>query len=76
LRKQQARAGPVRTITKWMVAGVAAATLASCETAPPTHVAMPAPAPKPMELPYRWTQGNAPQAHKEMVAAPTRVSPR
>jgi lipoprotein-anchoring transpeptidase ErfK/SrfK len=29
---------------------------------------MPAPTPKPAELPYRWTQGNAPQAHKDMVA--------
>ena len=50
------------------MAAAAAALLSSCQTAPPTRVAMPAPAPKPMELPYHWTQGNTPQAHKDMVA--------
>jgi lipoprotein-anchoring transpeptidase ErfK/SrfK len=50
------------------IAAVAAA-LASCQTAPPPKVAesVPAPAPASM-LPYRWTGGAAPQAHKDMVA--------
>ena len=26
------------------------------------------PRPVPQELPYQWTQGNAPQAHKDMLA--------
>ena len=55
-------------VAKWTIAATAAALLSSCQTAPPTSVAMPAPTPKPAELPYRWTQGNAPQAHKDMVA--------
>jgi hypothetical protein len=49
------------------MAAVAAALLASCTTAPPPrHVPIAAPTPAP--LPYRWTQGNAPQAHKDAVA--------
>ena len=28
----------------------------------------PPPAPSGAELPYHWTQGNAPQAHKDAVA--------
>jgi lipoprotein-anchoring transpeptidase ErfK/SrfK len=40
--------------------------LAGCATAP-VKVAE-APAPAAQELPYRWTQGNAPQAHKDAVA--------
>jgi len=49
------------------MAATAAALLASCTTAPPP----PPPAPvvvAPAPLPYRWTQGNAPQAHKDAVA--------
>ena len=40
--------------------------LAACTTAPPppTRVGMPAAEPAP--LPYRWTQGNAPEAYKAM----------
>ena len=40
--------------------------LASCATAP-VKVAE-APRPAAQELPYRWTQGNAPQAHKDALA--------
>ena len=50
--------------------------LASCTTAPPAPVAPTRPvAGKPM--PYRWTQGNAPQAHKDAVAifGPLRLAP-
>ena len=50
--------------------------LASCTTAPPPPVAPARPiAGKP--VPYRWTQGNAPQAYKDAVAlfGPLRMKP-
>ena len=50
-----------------IVAAFGAALLAGCATAPKV-VHAPPPAPPPVELPYRWTQGNAPQAHKDAVA--------
>ena len=57
----------------WAVAA-AAVFVAGCSTAPVTRTATaPRVAPKAMEVPYRWTQGNAPQAHKDMVAAFGRV---
>ena len=62
----------VRTITKWAVA-IAATVLAGCSTAPPPKVVAAAPPPVKNELPYRWTQGNAPQAHKDLVATFNRV---
>ena len=53
-----------------IIAFAAAAALAGCST---TTVPVEAPAPvvqlEPEPLPYRWTQGNAPQAHKDAVAA-------
>ena len=53
----------------WMTAAVGAALLAGCATAPPAPVVPVAPpAPVAQELPYRWTQGNAPQAHKDSLA--------
>jgi lipoprotein-anchoring transpeptidase ErfK/SrfK len=59
----------VRIITKSTIAAAAAAMLAGCQTAPPAQVAKaPAPVHKPIDPPYRWTQGNAPQAHKDMLA--------
>ena len=58
----------MRTIGKWAIA-VTAAILAGCSTTPPPKVAVAPPAPAKYELPYRWTQGAAPQAHKDMVAA-------
>ena len=53
---------------KWTIAAAAAALLASCSTAPQQVVQAPPP-PPPQELPYRWTHGNAPQAHKDALAA-------
>jgi hypothetical protein len=52
----------------WIPLAVAAALLASCSTAP-KRVAVAPPQPVPQELPYRWTQGNAPQAHEDALAA-------
>jgi lipoprotein-anchoring transpeptidase ErfK/SrfK len=57
----------MKTIAKWTVAAAGAALLASCSTAP-KRVAVAPPPPPPQELPYQWTQGNAPQAHKDAVA--------
>ena len=62
----------MRSITKWAVA-IAATVLAGCSTAPPPKVVAAAPPPVKNELPYRWTQGNAPQAHKDLVATFNRV---
>lgn len=58
----------MRTISKWAVAAIGAGMLAGCSTAPAPKVAKAPPAPVKYELPYRWSQGNAPQAHKDMVA--------
>jgi lipoprotein-anchoring transpeptidase ErfK/SrfK len=58
----------MRTTFKWIVAAVGAALLASCATTPPRIVEAP-PAPPPSALPYQWTQGNAPKAHEDAVAA-------
>ena len=62
----------VRTITKW-AAAITASVLAGCSTAPPPKIVATAPPPVKNELPYRWTQGNAPQAHKDLVATFNRV---
>ena len=59
----------MRKIINWTIVAAGAALLASCTTAPRTvHAPPPRPVPQAAELPYRWTQGNAPQAHKEAVA--------
>ena len=55
---------------KRLVAVAGAALLAGCATAPTQVARAPAApaAPVARELPYRWTQGNAPAAYKDMVA--------
>src|SRR6266542_3982915 len=58
----------MRTIVKWGIAAAGAALLAGCQTAPPPKVVEAAPAREEAQLPYKWTQGNAPQAHKDAVA--------
>jgi lipoprotein-anchoring transpeptidase ErfK/SrfK len=57
------------TIGKWGIAG-AAVLIGGCQSAPPPRIAAVPPAPKvaEAELPYKWTQGAAPQAYKDMVA--------
>jgi lipoprotein-anchoring transpeptidase ErfK/SrfK len=57
----------MRTIGKFTIAAIAAGLLASCSTAP-KRVAVAPPPPVPQELPYHWTQGAAPQAHKDALA--------
>ena len=42
--------------------------LAGCSTAPAPKVAKAPAPPVKYEVPYRWTQGNAPQAYKDAVA--------
>ena len=55
--------------TGWIFLVTGASLLAGCSTAPPrVAVAPPPPKPAVAELPYRWTQGAAPQAYKDMVA--------
>ena len=58
----------MRTFGKWVIAVVAGALVASCSTAPPPRIVAVAPPPAKAEAPYRWTQGAAPQAYKDMVA--------
>jgi len=58
----------VRKIRNIVVAVLGAALMASCQTAPRAVYAPPPPPPAGVELPYKWTQGNAPQAHKDAVA--------
>ncbi len=55
----------------------AALALASCETAPQQRTVVPVRTAAPgSELPYQWTQGNAPQAYKDSVAAFGRLALR
>lgn len=58
----------MRTFLKFAVAAAGALALASCSTAPRQMVHAPPPVPVPQELPYRWTHGNAPQAHEDALA--------
>lgn len=63
----------MRTICKWSIVAIAAV-LAGCETAPAPTLVEKKPAPvRSSEIPYHWTVGNAPQAHKDMVAEFKRV---
>jgi len=59
----------VGTLHKHIVEAFGASLLAGCTTTPATKVASGKPAaPTSIEMPYRWTLGNAPRAHKDMVA--------
>ena len=57
------------TIGKWGIA-IAVALVSGCQSAPPPRIAAVPPPAKvaESELPYKWTQGAAPQAYKDMVA--------
>ena len=60
----------MRTSKKWLIVALLPVVLAACETAPPPARIAVTTAPKrnPNEVPYHWTLGNAPQAHKDLVA--------
>jgi lipoprotein-anchoring transpeptidase ErfK/SrfK len=61
----------VSQMSKWWLAAVAGmVVLAGCSSAPKQVASAPPPPPKvaESELPYKWTQGAAPQAYKDMVA--------
>jgi lipoprotein-anchoring transpeptidase ErfK/SrfK len=59
----------VRTIRNDAVAALGAALLAGCATAPKiVQAPPPAASVAKTELPYRWSQGNAPKAYEEAVA--------
>ena len=58
----------MRRIFAAAAAATLAALLASCASKPPQIAYAPPPKPVAQELPYTWTQGNAPQAHKDMLA--------
>jgi lipoprotein-anchoring transpeptidase ErfK/SrfK len=47
----------------------AALALTSCAAPPPPRAVAPVTTATPAQLPYQWTQGNAPQAYKDSVAA-------
>jgi len=56
-------------ISSWMIAAAAVTALAGCSTSPKPKLAEAAPPPPaPAASPYIWTLGNAPRAHKDMVA--------
>ena len=57
----------MRTIDKLLIA-IGVASLGGCQTAPAPKLAAGAQPPVSSEVPYHWTVGNAPQAHKDMVA--------
>ena len=58
----------VRTIDKLLIA-IGLAALAGCQTGPaPRMAASNVRARVSNEVPYHWTVGNAPQAHKDMIA--------
>ena len=61
----------IRTLP--ILAAAAAVFLASCSTAPEPRVAKAPPAPVTQDIPYRWSQGDAPKAHKDMVATFSRA---
>lgn len=64
----------MRSIRNWILLSAITAMVAGCETSPaPKPVVSPAPAVSSNSVPYHWTVGNAPQAHKDMVAEFGRV---
>jgi lipoprotein-anchoring transpeptidase ErfK/SrfK len=65
----------VGTFQKLVAAAAAATFLAGCSTVVPVRQPMPAAraTPGPLPPPYRWTQGAAPQAHKDMLATFSRA---
>ena len=66
---ERIRGRAVRTSCRNLILAFGAASLAACSTtAPPPRVANAVGVREPTPPPYKWTHGNAPQAHKDMVA--------
>jgi lipoprotein-anchoring transpeptidase ErfK/SrfK len=64
----------MKTFAKLAVTGAAVVAVAGCSTTPQPRLAQStAPARAANEAPYLWTLGQAPQAHKDMVAQFGRV---
>jgi lipoprotein-anchoring transpeptidase ErfK/SrfK len=55
-------------IKRLSLVALGALALASCSNIPQPRVAPPIRVAEPTPLPYHWTQGNAPQAHKDASA--------
>ena len=53
---------------KWTIAAAAVGLLAGCSRTPPARIAELSATKPASEAPYLWTLGNAPQAHKDLVA--------
>ena len=53
---------------KWLGAGIALSLAAGCTTAPAPSIALAPPVVATSELPYHWSQGDAPRAHQDAVA--------
>lgn len=66
----------MRTIIKVTIPTAALALVAGCSTAPPPRLAEAPRINVTSEVPYQWTLGNAPKAHKDMVAEFGRVGLR
>ena len=58
----------MRISTRWAIAAAAATAVAGCSTAPAPKLAEALPPVPAVASPYIWTLGQAPQAHKDMVA--------
>jgi lipoprotein-anchoring transpeptidase ErfK/SrfK len=60
----------MRKSLKWIAIGVAGGLLASCATTPPPVAVAPPPPPStPSMYPYHWSEGDAPKAYQDAVAA-------
>jgi lipoprotein-anchoring transpeptidase ErfK/SrfK len=56
-------------IRTWIVAVAGAALMSGCASVPRQTVAPPAPVAETPQINYRWTNGFAPKAHEEAIAA-------
>jgi lipoprotein-anchoring transpeptidase ErfK/SrfK len=56
-------------IRTWIVAVAGAALMSGCASVPRQAVAPPAPVAEAPQINYRWTNGFAPKAHEEAIAA-------
>src|SRR5687767_4176742 len=64
-------------LRKLSLAALGVLAIAGCSTVPAPPAPPPVRVAEPAPLPYRWTQGNAPQAYKDALAqfGPLRLKP-